>query len=233
MGEAPWGRIWKSWPEIVVVTQPPEATVRYEWMERRMPMNMAVDRPDRVLVIGTVEDYMTVRHKLWENQLAARGYDPTSWLDNEEDCGLPTRGARVATLCIIRGSSASRTPLPFSLVAVERLPPRSDSFTLMDYKVPARAYTKKSIQEGRNPLLPNYVGHIGRKPVYEADGLLDSMDDTLVRIKRGVREVRTKELGKLKGYPCLGVPLQKIGGGLYKTPAYIFDLSWETHLLPL
>jgi hypothetical protein len=28
----------------------------------------------------------------------------------------------------------------------------------MDYKVPARAYIKKIIKEGRNPLLPNYVG---------------------------------------------------------------------------
>jgi hypothetical protein len=56
MGGAPWGRILKYWLEIVVVTQPPEATVRYEWMERLMPRNMAVDRPDRVLVIGTVED---------------------------------------------------------------------------------------------------------------------------------------------------------------------------------
>jgi hypothetical protein len=45
-----------------------------------MPRNMAVDRTDRVLVIGTVEDYMTVKHKVWENQLAARGYDPASWL---------------------------------------------------------------------------------------------------------------------------------------------------------
>jgi hypothetical protein len=66
MGEAPWGHIWKSWPEIVVVTQPPEVTVRYEGMERPMPRNIAVDRPDRVLVIGTVEDYMTVGHKVWE-----------------------------------------------------------------------------------------------------------------------------------------------------------------------
>jgi hypothetical protein len=53
-GGAPWGSIQKSWPEIVVVTQPPEITVRYEWMEHLMPRNMAVDRPDRVLVIGTV-----------------------------------------------------------------------------------------------------------------------------------------------------------------------------------
>jgi hypothetical protein len=60
------------------VTHTPESTVRYEWMERLIPRNMAVDRPDRVLVIGTVEDNMSVEHKVWENQLAARGYDPTS-----------------------------------------------------------------------------------------------------------------------------------------------------------
>jgi hypothetical protein len=59
------------------------------------------------------------------------------------------------------------------------------------------------------------------------------MDDILVRTKRGVREVTTEEWGKLKGYPRIGVPLQKIGGESYKTPAYIFGLSWETHLLPL
>jgi hypothetical protein len=70
MGEAPWGRIRKSWPEIVVVAQPPEATLRYEWMEHLMPRNIGVVRPDRVLVVGTVEDYMTVEHKVWENQLA-------------------------------------------------------------------------------------------------------------------------------------------------------------------
>jgi hypothetical protein len=63
MGEAPWGRFRKSWPEIVVVTQPPEATVRYEWMERLVPRDMAVDRSDRVLVIITVGDFMTVGHK--------------------------------------------------------------------------------------------------------------------------------------------------------------------------
>jgi hypothetical protein len=110
MGEAPWGRIRKSWPEIVVVTKPPETTVRYEWMERLMPRNMAVNIPYRVLVIDTVEDYMTVKHKVWVNQLTARGYDPTSWLVYEEDCGSPTGGSRVTTLCIRRGSSASRTP---------------------------------------------------------------------------------------------------------------------------
>jgi hypothetical protein len=71
----------------------------------------------------------------------------------------------------------------------------------MDYKLPARAYIKMVIKEGRKPLLPNYVGHIGKKPVYEADGPLESMDDILVRTKRGVREVTTEEWGKLKGYP--------------------------------
>jgi hypothetical protein len=68
-----------------------------------MPRNMGVVRPERFLVVGTVEDYTTVKHKVWENQLAARGYDPTYWLVYEEDCGSPTRGARVATLCIRRG----------------------------------------------------------------------------------------------------------------------------------
>jgi hypothetical protein len=71
----------------------------------------------------------------------------------------------------------------------------------MDHKVPAGAYIKKIIKEGRNPLLPNYVGHIWRKTVYEADGPLESMDGILVRTKRGVREVTTEEWGKLKGYP--------------------------------
>jgi hypothetical protein len=90
MGGGPWGRIRKSWPDIVVVTQPPEATVRHEWMERLMPRGMTVERPDRVLLIRTVKDYMTVGHKLWGNQLFARGYDPTSCLVYEEDCGSST-----------------------------------------------------------------------------------------------------------------------------------------------
>jgi hypothetical protein len=88
--EAPWGCIWKCWPDIVVVTQPPEAAVRHDWMERIMPNDVTVDRPGRVLVIGTVEYYMTVGHKVWEKQLFARGYDPTSWLVYEEDCGSTT-----------------------------------------------------------------------------------------------------------------------------------------------
>jgi hypothetical protein len=103
MGEAPWGRIRKFWPEIVVVTCPPEATVRYEWMERLIPKTMVVDIPDRVLVISTIEYYMTVEHKVWEKQLASRGYNPTAWLIYEEDFRSPTGGARVATLCICRG----------------------------------------------------------------------------------------------------------------------------------
>jgi site-specific DNA-cytosine methylase len=104
------GRIRKSWPESVVATQPPEATLRYEWMEHLMPRNMVVDRPDRVLVLETVEDYITVEYKVWENQLAARGYESTYKLVYEEDCGSPTRGSRVATLCIRRGSLTSCAP---------------------------------------------------------------------------------------------------------------------------
>jgi hypothetical protein len=73
MGEAPWGRIRKSWPEVVVVTQPPEVTLRYEWMEHLMPRNMGVDRLDRVLLVGTIEDYMALEHKVWEKKLAERG----------------------------------------------------------------------------------------------------------------------------------------------------------------
>jgi hypothetical protein len=61
-------------------------------MERLMPTDVKACRPDRVLVIGTVEDYMTVGHKVWGKKLFARGYDPTSWLVYEEDCGSPTRG---------------------------------------------------------------------------------------------------------------------------------------------
>jgi hypothetical protein len=110
-------------------------------------------------------------------------------------------GGRVAILCIRRGSSASSVSLPFSLLAAERIPPRSASFALMDYKIPARAYIKKVINEGCNTLLPNYVGRIGQKPVYEANGPLEQMDDILVRTKRGVREVTTEEWGKLKGCP--------------------------------
>jgi hypothetical protein len=71
----------------------------------------------------------------------------------------------------------------------------------MDYKVLARAYIKKSIQKGCNPLLPNYVGHIGIKPVYEANGPVEYMDDILICTDKGVREVMTEEWGKLKGYP--------------------------------
>jgi hypothetical protein len=204
------------------VTQPPEVIVSYEWMEHLVPRNMVVDRPDRVIVIGTVEDYMTVEHKVWEKQLAARGDDPNLWLVYDEDCGSPSRGARVATLCIRRGSSASRTPLPFSFGAVERLPPRSASFALMDYKVPARAYIEKSIQKGRNPLLPNYVGQIGRKAVYEAEGPLEYMDDILIHTERGVREVTTEESGKLKVYPLYWGTTAKDRRWIIQEPCLIF-----------
>jgi hypothetical protein len=125
----------------------------------------------------------------------------------QEDCGSPTRGARVATLYIRRGSPASRTPLPFSLVAAECLPQRSASFLLMDYMVPVRAFIKKGIHTGRNPLLPNYVGHIGSKPVYDVNVPLESMDDILIHTYR-------------------------IGCVLFVNPSYIFGLFWGMHFLP-
>jgi hypothetical protein len=71
----------------------------------------------------------------------------------------------------------------------------------MDYKVPAREFINKDTGTGRIPILPNYVGNIGMKPVYDMDGSLESMDDILICTERGVREVATKKWGKLKGYP--------------------------------
>jgi hypothetical protein len=56
------------------------------WMEHLMSNNMGVIRPERVLVVGTVEDYKTIEHKMCEKQLTAQGYDPTSWLIYEEGC---------------------------------------------------------------------------------------------------------------------------------------------------
>jgi hypothetical protein len=46
------------------VTQPLEATVRHEWMESLMLTYVTVDRPYRVLEVGTVEYYMTVGYKV-------------------------------------------------------------------------------------------------------------------------------------------------------------------------
>jgi hypothetical protein len=49
-------------------------------MERRMPTDATACRPDRVLVIGTVEYYMTAGHKVWEKQLFARDTtQPLGW----------------------------------------------------------------------------------------------------------------------------------------------------------
>jgi hypothetical protein len=59
MGEAPLGRTRRSWLEVIVVMHPPNAKLRYEWMEHLIPNNMGILRPDRVLEVGTVEDYMT------------------------------------------------------------------------------------------------------------------------------------------------------------------------------
>jgi hypothetical protein len=104
---------------------------------------------------------------------------------------------------------AALTSLYFSLIAAEPLPPWSASFAVMDYKVPARAFIKKDIWLGCNPLLPNYVGYIGTKLAYDSNGPIESMDDILIRTQRGVHEVTTEEGGELKGYPATvhGVPL--------------------------
>jgi hypothetical protein len=88
---------------------------------------------------------------------------------------------RVATLCIRRGSPAVHTPLPFSLETAERLPPWSAY-----YKVPSRAFIKNTIHLGHNLLLPNYVGHIGIKPMYDTHRTLKSIDDILIRSEIGV-----------------------------------------------
>jgi hypothetical protein len=50
---------------VVVVTQPPEMKLRYAWIEHLMPKNVGILRPDRALVVGTMEYYMTVEHKVW------------------------------------------------------------------------------------------------------------------------------------------------------------------------
>jgi hypothetical protein len=155
----------------------PDTTVRYEWMERLIPRDVTVDRLDRVLVIGTVEDYTTVKHKVWEKKISlCRGTNQLlGWFTRrivdhqlEEPEWQPY---------VFEGVHQPLAPPPYSLVAAERLPPRSASFALMDYKVSARAYIKKSIQKGRDHLCPNNVGHIGSKPVYEVDGPLEPMDD--------------------------------------------------------
>jgi hypothetical protein len=73
----------------------------------------------------------------------------------------------------------------------------------MDYKMPARAYIKNSIKEGSNPLLPNYVGHIGRKPMCEADRPLESMHDILIRTERGAR-LQRRNGESLRDTPHLG-----------------------------
>jgi hypothetical protein len=95
----------------------------------------------------------------------------------------------------------------------------------MDYKVPARAYIKKSIQKRRNPLLPNYVGRIGKKPVYKADGPLESMDDILIRTERGAREVTAEEWGKLKGHPSSWGATAKDRRRIIQEPSLHFGLS--------
>jgi hypothetical protein len=109
----------------------------------------------------------------------------------------------LVTICIWRDSPAARTPLSFSLIVVECLPPQSYSLAAMDYKVPTRVFIKKDMWVGRDPLLPTYVGHIGTKPVYDSNGPLESMDSILIRTEMGVCKVTTEEWGGLKGCPVM------------------------------
>jgi hypothetical protein len=78
------------------------------------------------------------------------------------------------------------------------------SFAVIDYKVPYRAFIKQALREGRNPLITNYVGYIGKKPVYDVDGPLEAIDDVLICTERDVCEVTTEEWRKLKGYALRG-----------------------------
>jgi hypothetical protein len=64
--------------------------------------------------------------------------------------------------------------------------PATTSFFFLE--VPARAFIKKDIPTGHNPLLSNFVGHIGVRLVYDMDVPLDYMDDILIHTDRGVRE---------------------------------------------
>jgi hypothetical protein len=92
-------------------------------------------------------------------------------------------------------------PPPFLLGSSGKSPTTVGYFALVDYKVPARVFIKNGIQTGRNPLLPNCVGRAGRKPIYDVNGPLQFMDDILIYTDRGLREVTTEKVGKLKGYP--------------------------------
>jgi hypothetical protein len=65
---APWGGgLSKKWPDVVVVNPPQEALALREWMNRPMPTDIGMVGPGQVLVIWTVEEYMTVDHKVWGN----------------------------------------------------------------------------------------------------------------------------------------------------------------------
>jgi hypothetical protein len=62
------------------------------------------------------------------------------------------------------------------------------------------------------------------KPVYDTDGPLESMDDIIIPIDREAMELTTEMWENLRDTPPFGVPLQKIGGGLFRNLAYTFGL---------
>jgi hypothetical protein len=138
IGEAPWGCIRKSWPDIFVVTQPPKSTLRHALMECLMPTNATAYRPDRVLLMGTVEDYMTAGHKVWEkNSSLRRGKtQPLGWF-TKKIVDPPLRGPEWQPYVFreVHPPLASRS----LFLAAELLLPQSASFAFMDYKIPSRA----------------------------------------------------------------------------------------------
>jgi hypothetical protein len=71
---------WEAYSEVIdgggCGHPAPEAKLRYEWMEHLMHKNMGIVRPDRVLVFGTMEDYVTIGHKLCENSSQLEAMTP-------------------------------------------------------------------------------------------------------------------------------------------------------------
>jgi hypothetical protein len=107
------------------------------------------------------------------------------------------------------------------------------SSTVMDCNLPAHVFNKKNIREECNPLLTNYVGRIGTKPVYDSNGPIESMDDILIHTKRGVREVTMEDWGKLKGYPATWDTTAKGQRRIIREPILHFWSVLEDALAPI
>jgi hypothetical protein len=91
-----------------------------------MPTEVGKVEPNRVLGIRTVEEYMTVNHKVWEKQMeGGGGTDLSPGYYMRKTVPPPTGGARVATLSLYirKEADAANTPLPFYLLSNDPLPP--------------------------------------------------------------------------------------------------------------